>query len=75
MESPLWDCSGGGGFLTRHELAQKHTEVYDNDEMYVHAMELEKTGNELWIKIEWKEGLPIEQFCLKSNIQTGRITD
>ena len=38
-------------------------------------MELEKTGNELWIKIEWKDGLSIEQFCLKSNIQTGKITD
>lgn len=57
------------------ELAQKYTEVYDNDEIDVHAMELEKTGNELWIKIEWKEGLSIEQFCLKSNIQTGKITD
>ena len=29
------------------ELAQKHTEVYDNDEIDVYAMELEKTGNEL----------------------------
>lgn len=57
------------------ELAQKHSEVYDNDEIDVHAMELEKTGNELWIKIEWKKGLPIEQFCLKSNIQTGKITE
>lgn len=57
------------------EVAQKHNEVYDNDEIDVHAMELEKTGNELWIKIEWKEGLPIEQFCLKSNIQTGKVTD
>jgi|GEM_PF-5529345 hypothetical protein len=57
------------------ELAQNHTEVYDHDEIYVHAMELEKTGNEFWIKIEWKEGLSIEQFCLKSNIQRGKITD
>lgn len=57
------------------ELAQKHIEIYDNDDIEVHAMELEKDGNELWIKIEWKEGLPIEQFCLKSNIQTGKITD
>lgn len=38
-------------------------------------MELEKNGSELWIKIEWKEGLSIEQFCLKSNIQTGKVTD
>lgn len=34
------------------ELAQKHAEFYDNDEIDVHAMELEKTGDELWIKIE-----------------------
>jgi hypothetical protein len=34
----------------------------------VEGMELDKTG------IEWKEGLPIEQFCLKSNIQTGKAT-
>lgn len=38
-------------------------------------MELEKNGSELWINIEWKEGFAIEQFCLKSNIQTGKITD
>jgi hypothetical protein len=57
------------------ELAQNYTEVYDNDEIYVHALELEKTGNEFWIKIEWKERLSIEQFCLKSNIQKGKITD
>jgi hypothetical protein len=38
-------------------------------------MELEKDGSELWIKIEWKEGLPLEEFCLKSNIQMGKITD
>lgn len=57
------------------ELAQTHTEVYENDEIYVHAMELEKSGNEFWIKIEWKEGLPIEQFCLKPNIQRGKVTD
>lgn len=57
------------------ELAQNHTEVYDLDEIYVHAMELEKNGDQLWINIEWKEGLSIEQFCLKSNIQTGKITD
>jgi hypothetical protein len=57
------------------ELAQKHTEIYDDDEIDIHAMELEKNGNELWIKVEWKEGLPFEQFCLKSNIQTGKITD
>ncbi len=25
---------------------------------------LEKTGNELWINIEWKERLAVEQFCL-----------
>lgn len=57
------------------ELAQNHTEVYDNNEIYVHAMELEKNGNELWVNIEWKEGLAIEEFCLKSNIQTGKVTD
>lgn len=57
------------------ELSQYHNEVYDNDKIYVHAMELEKNGSELWINIEWKEGLTVEQFCLKSNIQTGKVTD
>lgn len=57
------------------ELAQNHTEVYDNDEICVHAMELKKNGNEFWINIEWKEGMESERFCLKNNIQTGKSSD
>ncbi len=34
--------------------------------MYVHAIELMLNGDELWIKIEWKEGLAAELFCLKT---------
>jgi len=33
------------------KMAQNHTEVYDTDEIYVYAMELEKNGSELWINI------------------------
>lgn len=47
------------------ELAKNHIEIYDKDEVLVHFIELVIEDNELWIKIEWKEGQPIEQFCLK----------
>lgn len=48
------------------ELAKNHNEVYEKDEVYLQAIELMLNGDELWIKIEWKEGLPSEQFCLKA---------
>lgn len=47
------------------ELAKSHTEIYEKDEVYVHAIELMLNGDELWIKVEWKKDLPAEQFCLK----------
>lgn len=48
------------------ELAKNHIEIYDNDEVHIHAIQLIMNGDELWIKIEWKENQPIEQFCLKA---------
>lgn len=47
------------------ELAKSHTEIYEKDEVHVHAFELMLNGDELWIKIEWKKGLAAELFCLK----------
>ena len=47
------------------ELAKSHTEIYEKDAVYVHAIELMLNGDELWIKIEWKKDLPAEQFLSK----------